>query len=565
MIHWLLATSLLSQAVGSSPPASDALAAIAEQLAGSERESASLQTHFTATVFEPAKGEQINQSAMTLESREVRMIQRQPVMAMHYDYREGEAQPIGVDALWNGVRCIQSLGAKGAHAISRRPSWSTEFDCLPYFNVSEGEAFAGQRPLSELLRTYTLTSLEEHGDEVLVTLEVPGDSNEVVEVFLERKPELRLKRLVKTLLGPRIADQPRRKRLALAFWIEEWADYHGVRLPRVGHRDIVLWDHDPKNEAEEPQCARVTYAHASAAILGADAPIDSGVRIVHGDYVKDDRLGIAYRVGDLTAHVDGYEVPLNAPAPADLSDRLHEFVPSPGVTPTPKREGPSSSTSSSKETRPRNWWQVALVGIGAGVLAAFILRVTPRSIVNTRAKTRVLAFAALAVIGVITVIIFLRSGDAADGSLLAGSKSHDFGAVLVGNGTVKLKHTFKLVNVSGEQLEIVRAVPTCGCTFVEELPSVVESGEAIDVPVVLELSTPRHRDVQVHLVFKNHESLALRLSATGRRTMSVMSAQDSVLLKPSEAKELLIVAVSQDMPKALLLQAPDSIKATFDG
>ncbi|MCI0632252.1 MAG: hypothetical protein L0Y44_16535 [Phycisphaerales bacterium] len=87
MIHWLLATSLLSQAVGSSPPASDALAAIAEQLAGSERESASLQTHFTATVFEPAKGEQINQSAMTLESREVRMIQRQPVMAMHYDYR----------------------------------------------------------------------------------------------------------------------------------------------------------------------------------------------------------------------------------------------------------------------------------------------------------------------------------------------------------------------------------------------------------------------------------------------------------------------------------------------
>jgi len=151
---------------------------------------------------------------------------------------------------------------------------------------------------------------------------------------------------------------------------------------------------------------------------------------------------------------------------------------------------------------------------------------------------------------------------------LAGSLSHDFGDVPIGEGTAGVSHTFHLRNHGSEPVVIEHVRPSCGCTAAKLSTRTVEPGGTVDVDVTLHLARAGEKRTSVALVIRDFGIETLWMVAVGKKERSLWPDLYELGVAKGKSIPLLVFAdiqSSDEKPEPLAIEAPEGFTAKFIG
>ena len=145
--------------------------------------------------------------------------------------------------------------------------------------------------------------------------------------------------------------------------------------------------------------------------------------------------------------------------------------------------------------------------------------------------------------------------------------THDFGAVAVDRGPVRLEHTFRIANGTDRLMEIKDIKKSCGCIEAAATRQEVGPGESTSVTVALELSQSGPVAHGANIVCVDGRIIPMRIQATGTRELEFVP----ILLErtPSDSRVrmrfYLVGAVDTEDNDSLKVISPDGVQLNFDG
>lgn len=113
------------------------------------------------------------------------------------------------------------------------------------------------------------------------------------------------------------------------------------------------------------------------------------------------------------------------------------------------------------------------------------------------------------------------------------SGTHDFGIVLIEGKDATVEHVFRLKNTTDTPLQIIKTVPSCGCTWAGVGEPHLPAGATMDLPVTLTVKESHKIDSNIKVVLEGHAPLVLWLSAEGRIRKGLRHVPDYLRLKPA--------------------------------
>jgi hypothetical protein len=154
------------------------------------------------------------------------------------------------------------------------------------------------------------------------------------------------------------------------------------------------------------------------------------------------------------------------------------------------------------------------------------------------------------------------------GGPLSGNTRHDFGVVPIARPKTVFSHTFRLTNSTDHELQLIKAVPTCGCTTTDWPKEPVAVGEELVVPVHLTLRRSQLRTSTVRLEFATGEVEVLRIQGVGRFKQPLQIAPSTPTLYSNSMHGtraiLSLEWTSEEQPITPTFQTPDGLQIEFD-
>jgi hypothetical protein len=173
----------------------------------------------------------------------------------------------------------------------------------------------------------------------------------------------------------------------------------------------------------------------------------------------------------------------------------------------------------------------------------------------------------VAVLGLLIGLYLLTLGR----SPLAGPNTHDFGFVMISNGSASVEHTFTLTNRTSRTLELGRPRPSCGCTVSGLSTNTVEPGEQVSVTAKLTLSQAGRRSSDIAIPIEGRGVRMLSITGIGRPVNEIHARRERIILAPgSETTVGFSVDAWTDVwhdvrevPKPKI-DVPDGVSARFE-
>jgi hypothetical protein len=170
------------------------------------------------------------------------------------------------------------------------------------------------------------------------------------------------------------------------------------------------------------------------------------------------------------------------------------------------------------------------------------------------------------IVGIVIVVIGVVIWQVWPGVSLRGETAHDFGVVTFDSAPKYVEHTFSLVNVGSEPLQVKRSLSSCGCTEAVVPGAVIAPGSSIDIPVRLKLTHSGHKDASVTLFFRSGSSIDLEVQAIGEAVHTLRASPSAVRLRPPDGLGSLRLWVeSNTKPAAPDIEKPEVLTVDFGG
>ena len=168
----------------------------------------------------------------------------------------------------------------------------------------------------------------------------------------------------------------------------------------------------------------------------------------------------------------------------------------------------------------------------------------------------------------VIVVIIVFAIPAIFGSSFSGETSHDFGLTEIQEGGMVAMHVFRLKNESDQELMLVKAVPTCGCTTTGWPDGPILPGKLLELPVHLSLERSELKKSKIKLLFDNGEVVILNVQAEGRFSQPMTLAPLPIQLIPDDKEGTWAILTLErfegappDMP---VVQLPKGLTIKFD-
>lgn len=149
-----------------------------------------------------------------------------------------------------------------------------------------------------------------------------------------------------------------------------------------------------------------------------------------------------------------------------------------------------------------------------------------------------------------------------------GSARHDFGVVLIDGKEQTVEHTFLLRNTTDRPLQIIKTVPSCGCTWAGPGEPNLAPGATMELPVTLSVKESHKIDSNIKVVLEGETPLVLWLSAEGRIQEGLRHAPNFIRIKPAHPDatgRLFLEWWGEESPPPPVFNAADSLEIVFAG
>ena len=148
------------------------------------------------------------------------------------------------------------------------------------------------------------------------------------------------------------------------------------------------------------------------------------------------------------------------------------------------------------------------------------------------------------------------------------SGTHDFGIVLIEGKDATVEHVFRLKNTTDVPLEIIKTVPSCGCTWAGPGEPHLPAGATMELPVTMTVKESHKIDSNIKVVLEGHAPLVLWLSAEGRIRKGLRHVPEYLRLKPSHPDaigRLFVEWWEESPPPAPTIETARSLQVDFLG
>ncbi len=150
----------------------------------------------------------------------------------------------------------------------------------------------------------------------------------------------------------------------------------------------------------------------------------------------------------------------------------------------------------------------------------------------------------------------------------SGILDHDFGVVEVDTPQTTVEYIFQLTNETGGAIQLINAVPTCGCTTTDWPKHIVKAGDLLEIPVHLTLKRSEISRSKIRLEFDNGENLVLRVEGAGRLAQPLSCKPHNIKIvdgDPIGARGLLkLEKFDEGVPSMPMVIAPENVTVNVE-
>ena len=218
----------------------------------------------------------------------------------------------------------------GLCAVYAAPLLRLEHNCFALFNGGvKWISMVGVQSLGELVRASRLMNRHVEGNTVRFRFSASESNATQIIVVVDTELDCpRVTSVVLEVFGLPGSEFAGLVRLRIAYYVDEWGEYDGLRLPKRAHRLSSFLRSEGSTEDEATVWCMLFERESAHRLEGNQAWSDlfAPPSPQEGDIVQDHTLKLVYVIGSRRIVVDGAPMHVNAPILTRVTDNLPELL-----------------------------------------------------------------------------------------------------------------------------------------------------------------------------------------------------------------------------------------------